>query len=194
MFCGELMSRVPHFSWLNSFYDPATQHIIAPFVPYKPVNLSGAQRMPKADKSSSESPKAGCEALPALVSRLAQKIDAHCTEVLIRRECLPSSNSKPFAPGVTHMPSLLEIQAYVDNLQSCWRKNMVENVDLLETDRNMQQDLKVARSELNTTRRQLAAANERLRLYELESKDYKYEYEALKTELNKYMNKLDRLH
>lgn len=91
------------------------------------------------------------------------------------------------------MPSLLEIQAYVDNLQSCWKKNMTENVELLEADRGTQQDLKAIRSELGSTRRQLAAANEKLRLYELETKDYRQEYGALKSEFNTYMDKLDRL-
>lgn len=193
MFCGELMSRVPHFDWLESFYDPATQHIVAPFVPYKPVTLPGIRRIAKAAGGDVGSGSGGGESLPAIVSHLSSKMEALRTEVLVRRETLPSTNSKPFAPGVTHMPSLLEIQAYVDNLQSCWRKNMTENVDLMETDRGTQQDLKAARSELMTTRRQLAAANERLRLYELESKDYKYEYGALKTELNTYMDNLDRL-
>ncbi|KPA79890.1 hypothetical protein ABB37_04959 [Leptomonas pyrrhocoris] len=194
VFCGELMSRVPHFGWLNSFYDPATQHIVAPFVPYKSVPLPGVRRAPNVSSSHTETPGARYDSLPVVVSQLTQKTEEHCKEVLIRRESLPSRNSKPFAPGVTHMPSLLEIQVYVDNLQSCWRKNMTENVNLLETHRSTQQDLKLTRNEMLTARKQLAAANEKLRLYELDSKDYKNEYGALKTELNTYMDKLDRLH
>jgi hypothetical protein len=194
MFCGELMSRIPHFDQLDSFYDPATQHIIAPFVPYKPVTLPGIRRIGKTDCNSIEAATAGNDALPAIVSQLSEKVNAQLPEVLIRREVLPSSNLRPFAPGVTHMPSLLEIQAYVDNLQSCWRKKTADNVDLLENDRSTQEDLKIVRSELMSIRRQLAAANEKLRLYELETRDYKYEYRALKSELNTYMDKLDRLH
>lgn len=193
MFCGELMSRIPHFDWLDSFYDPATQHIVAPFAPYRHVALPRIRRLPSEAGSSAEAQSAAMEPLPHVVSHVAAKMEAQPKEVLIRRESLPSRTSKPFAPGVTHMPSLLEIQAYVDNLQSCWKKNMTANVDLLETDRSTHEDLKVVRSELISTRRQLAAANERLRLYELESRDYKYEYGALKTELDTYMDKMDRL-
>lgn len=193
MFCGELMSRVPHLDWLDSFFDPTTQHIVAPFVPYKPVTLPGIQRSVNKCDGAAEAASPGNDTRPAIVSQLTDKIDAQGTQVLIRRESLPSRHSKPFAPGVIHMPSLLEIQAYVDNLQSCWKKNMTENVELLEADRGTQQDLKAIRSELGSTRRQLAAANEKLRLYELETKDYRQEYGALKSEFNTYMDKLDRL-
>lgn len=194
LYCGELMSRIPQFDWLESFYDPATQHIVAPFVPYRPATLPKIRQVPRASCDNTATRSAGGDNLPLIVSQVTEKMEAHSKEVLIRRETLPSRTSKPFAPGVTHMPTLLEIQAYVDNLQSCWKKNMAANVDLLETDRSTHQNLKGVRSELISTRRQLNAANEKLRLYELESKDYKFEYGALKSELNTYMDRLDRLH
>ncbi|KAG5489929.1 hypothetical protein JKF63_00046 [Porcisia hertigi] len=195
LFCSELMSRIPQLNFLESFYDPSTQHIIAPFEPYSPVPMpslkSGGSPMARGPgKRFTDEPEYAAHA----VSQLTRKMNTFSSHIMIRRESLPSSNMKPFAPGMTHMPSLLEIQAYVDSLQSCWKKNMVDNVDLLELDRGSQQELKLARSELAATRRQLAAANDKLRLYELNGCDYKLEYSAMKAELNAYMDGLEHLH
>ncbi|CAJ1993413.1 hypothetical protein conserved [Leishmania donovani] len=195
LFCGELMSRIPQINFLETFYDPSTQLIIAPFEPHCPVVLPPIERgmVPmrgETGKQASENPEYAARA----VSQLSRKISARAPEILIHRESRPTHNTKPFAPGVTHMPSLLEIKAYVENLQSCWKKNMLDNVDLLELDRGTQQDLKVARSELAATRRELAATADRLRLYELDAWDYKLEYGAMKSELDAYMDSLERLH
>ncbi|KAG5464609.1 hypothetical protein LSCM4_00049 [Leishmania orientalis] len=195
LFCGELMSRIPQLNFLEAFYDPSTQHIIAPFEPYYPAVLpslkrNGAPTLGGAEKHFSEDPEYAAQA----VSHLTEKMNAHIKGILVRRESVPASDTKPFAPGVAHMPSMLEIQAYVDNLLSCWRKNMLDNVDLLELDRGTQQDLKLVRRELAATRLQLAATTEKLRLYELDVTDYKREYGAMKSELNAYMDGLERLH
>lgn len=194
-FCGELMSRIPQLDLLEAYYDPSTQHIVAPFEPFSPVSLPPMSRLGASTFGGldSQSPEEAEYAARAL-KQMRRKMNARNAEILVRRESLPAANSKPFAPGVTHMPSLLEIQAYVENLQSCWKKNLSENVDLLEQDRGTQQDLKTMRAELAATRRQLAAAADRLRLYELEASDYKAEYGAMKSELNAYMNGLERLH
>lgn len=195
LFCGELMSRIPQINFLETFYDPSTQLIVAPFEPYCPVVLPPIERgivpmLGGAGKQSSEDPEYAARA----VSQLTRRISARAPEILVRRESRPSNNTKPFAPGVALMPSLLEIKAYVENLQSCWKKNMLDNVDLLELDRGTQQDLKVARSELAATRRELAATADKLRLYELGAWDYKREYGAIKSELDAYMDSLERLH
>ncbi|KAG5463878.1 hypothetical protein LSCM1_00051 [Leishmania martiniquensis] len=195
VFCSELMSRIPQLNFLEAFYDPSTQHIIAPFEPHCPVVLPPIEPgvvppLGGPGKHFSEDPDYAAQA----VSHLTQKMNAHVAEILVRRESLPSSNTKPFAPGVAHMPSMLEIQAYADNLLSCWRKNMSDNVRLLESDRGTQQDLKLARKELAVTRLQLATAAEKLRLYELDACDYKREYGAMKSELSAYLDGLERLH
>ncbi|CAJ1012526.1 hypothetical protein Q4I28_007839 [Leishmania naiffi] len=195
LFCGELMSRIPQFNFLESFYDPSTQHIIAPFEPCSsvllpPIERGGVLTLGESGKQSSEDPEYAKRA----VSQLTRKIKAHSPEILVRRERLPGGNTKPFAPGMLMMPSLLEIQAYVENLQSCWKKNMLDNIDLLELDRETQQDLRLARNELTATRRNLSATADKLRLYELDTWDYKLEYDAMKSELSTYMDGLERLH
>ncbi|GET93115.1 hypothetical protein, conserved [Leishmania tarentolae] len=194
LFCGELMSRIPQINFLETFYDPSTQLIIAPFEPYRPVVLPPVESrvvstLGGTGKQFSETPEYAARA----ISQMKRKIGMCGPEILIRRERHPTSSTKPLAPGVAHMPSLLEIKAYVENLQSCWKKNMLDNVDLLELDRGTQMDLKIARKELAVTRCKLAAATDKLRLYELDASDYKREYGAMKSELDAYMDNLERL-
>lgn len=195
IFSGELMSRAPDVNWIDNFFDPVTQHAVAPFrVPIGtplPVILGTTHR--GSDESSAlPTPAEQMEARRR--SSLFRRVEDQPPEVLIRREALPAVNMKPFAAGMVPMPSLLEVQAYVENLCGCWQKNVTSNVDLLEADRDLQLEVKSLRKELITTRRLLSTATENLRLYELGTTDYTAEYKNMKLELDMYINGREALH
>lgn len=181
---GEIMTRV-EIDWLENFFDPATQHIVAPF---EPVRVTGLPflRGPSA-------PRAGREELTtAKRADLASKIDSFAEEVLIERVTDPHLVEKATVTGLSVMPSLREVRNYVENVQDCWARNVTSNVNLMEDERDGQIELLALRRQLTQTHDSLTDRDERLRLYQLEGSDYKQEYRGIKKELDAYIQRRDK--
>ncbi|EPY26806.1 hypothetical protein AGDE_11082 [Angomonas deanei] len=171
---GEMLSRVNGMEWTDHFYDPVTQHIVAPFAPTKLAKL------PKLATAGTKE------------ADLLRKIEATAPEVLIRRDVLPASASgKSLIQGLSATPTLREVSVYLENMQNSWRKGITSTVDMTEEERSMAAELKVVRHQLKTTETQLTKANEQLRLYQLNTDDYKSEYGHLRNELTNYMSERD---
>lgn len=181
---GEIMSRVS-MDWLENFFDPATQHVVAPFEPSRVSDfplLQNAIRLP-GDASD--------EAAADKHANLASRVDRFAEEVLVKRESLPHNLSKAAVSGLSVMPSLREVRNYIENVQDCWKRNVSSNVALMEDGRESQLEVRAIRRELERTQQRLAVCEEQLRLYQLDGSDYKQEYRDIKKELDTYIRKRD---
>lgn len=190
---GELLSRVPSMDWMDSFYDPVTQHIVAPFTVHKQAALPLLTSMDNGKRTSGyrSGPVSG---VTKEEMQLAKEIDGDTQEVLIKHEFLPVSQSaKVTVEGLSLMPSLREVKNYVENVQDCWKRNAVSNISLMEEDRSSQMKVKTLRRDLAQACQELAEVKERLRLYELKGGDYQQEYNSLHDELTAYLRSRDKL-
>ncbi|EPY31274.1 hypothetical protein STCU_03536 [Strigomonas culicis] len=176
---GELFSRVPQMDWVEHFYDPVTQHIIAPFDPQKSVRLPPLKA--SGDGVSEDS---------AVHAELMKKITASPKEALVKREALPLSHTmKAVVQGLSPTPTLREVGVYLENMQDSWKKGVTNTVKMAEEDRSSQVEMKILRRQLLDTQGKLDTATEQLRLYQLNTDDYKTEYGGLREELNAYLHR-----
>ncbi|KEG14208.1 hypothetical protein DQ04_00571030 [Trypanosoma grayi] len=188
---GELMSRFPQMDWIVNFYDPATQHILAPFEPRKRVPMSRGMTSRDQQAFITETPNDAELNSDAIYWR---KVEEYESPLLIRREVLPRlASQKPLAQGLSSVPTLREVDAYVENIHSCWKRSVSSNVALSEEERSNQIELKVARRELTRMKALYEDAAEQLRLYRLEGRDYEEEFRSIKGELDAYVRKRDKM-
>lgn len=213
---GEIMSRVPQMQWEESFYDPITQHIVAPFVPSDQIELptldnkilSEAKVMeerplhPQTTRTVGSKRNAPPAAMPtasfdhmsdeqraAIQQKLAKQINNFSAATLIRREVLPAVSSKSLPYGLAQIPSLREVAVYVENIQSCWKNSVAKGIEVMEDDRNRHLELHHVRRELQKTRQRLTDTIEQLRLHELGTDDYKQEYLNMASEIDEFFRK-----
>lgn len=204
LFVGELMSRIDDLSWVDNFYDPITQHILAPFTPLKKVTLPPVNVPPLPPRSNSSSrvgsasssQKKAPLSSAAIESKLLRKMNQFGEEFMIRRDLDGAQQHEPQRKQNTsslEMPTLREVKSYMDNMQDCWKKSVSANVSLKEDDRSTQIEVKVLRRQLREAETKLAQATERLRLYELQGKDYSKEYAEMRREVQMYAENRDTL-
>ncbi|CCW59937.1 unnamed protein product [Phytomonas sp. EM1] len=181
---GELISRAPQLDWFNTFYEPITQHIVAPFSPAKPA-LPVLRKPPKEvtlGQSSSFS-----ASLDAVSNSVFHEVQQFVPQPLIKREVLSQKTLMPMTSGLSLAPSLREVRSFVDNIHSCWKKGVDSNISFLAKEREIEMELKRLRTNLDNTKKELEATKNRLRLYELDGYDYKREYKDLCVELESFL-------
>jgi hypothetical protein len=189
-FIGELMSKFP-IDWSDAFYDPITQHKIAPFAP------RGSGNMRLHDKEGTvfvTSEKHSSGDASSLTGRpLADVLDTFVPPQLISRVTLPLVQTTGGPVGLGAAPSLREVDTYMENLHDCWRRSIELNVSHSQSDRAKGKELKQLREDLNHHRTRCAKVEEELRLHTLDSDDYNKEYSTLKHELDNYLRTKGRL-
>ncbi|CUG91201.1 Hypothetical protein, putative [Bodo saltans] len=189
-FIGELMSKFP-IDWSDAFYDPITQHKMAPFAP------RGYGNMRLHDKEAtifitSEKHSSG-DASSHTGRPLAEVLDTFVPPQLISRVTLPLVQTTGGPVGLGAAPSLREVDTYMENLHDCWRRSVELNVSHSQSDRTKGKELKQLREDLNHHRTRCAKVEEELRLHTLDSDDYNKEYATLKQELDNYLRTKGRL-
>ncbi|RNE96654.1 uncharacterized protein Tco025E_09677 [Trypanosoma conorhini] len=188
---GGLMSRFPQMDWIKRFYDPVTQHILAPFVPRKKIILPRERAYSNQHSFITETSVYADYSSDAMYFK---KIEECEVPRLIRRDALPRlATQKPLAQGLSAAPSLREVAAYVENMHSCWSRTVSSNVKFSEEERSNQVELKALRRELARIKALYAEAEEQLRLYRLEGQDYEEEFRGIRGELDAYLRRRDKL-
>ncbi|RHW69465.1 hypothetical protein DPX39_100054800 [Trypanosoma brucei equiperdum] len=187
---GQFMSMFPQMDWVNSFFDPVTQHILAPFEPKK--------RLPKPTRRGWKGKVSVTTEEPGAVESQIdenywRKIEECEPPLLIKRESLPRLGSNKASPqGLSAVPTLREIDAYVENMQSCWNRGISNYVGLSEEEHSNNIELKVVRRELTRIKALYEEAEEQLRLYRLEGQDYECGFRSIKGELDSYIRKRNK--
>lgn len=182
---GDMLSKFP-IEWTESFYDPITQHIVAPFVPKGANSLrledpEGTIFITATDPSAGKKP-------------LVEALDSFVSPQLIRRIVLPLSQNNEKAPvGLGAAPSLKEVDAYLNNLHDCWRKSVEMNINQTQLERQRSKEMKQLRDDLKVHKSKHAEVEEELRLHTLDSDDYRREYSTLKQELDEYLRLKGRI-
>ncbi|KAH9582000.1 hypothetical protein LSM04_002318 [Trypanosoma melophagium] len=188
---GGLMSRFPQMDWVKNFYDPVTQHILAPFEPQQKISISREKTTRDRQVFVTETPQGGDVASDTAYWK---KIEEYEPPLMIRREVLPRlSSQKALAQGLSVVPTLREVDAYVANMHGCWQRSISSNVTLSEEECSNQIELKKMRRELARVKALYDEAEEQLRLYRLEGRDYTEEFRSIKAELDSYVRKRDKL-
>ncbi|RNF11838.1 hypothetical protein TraAM80_00672 [Trypanosoma rangeli] len=188
---GGLMSCFPQMDWIKRFYDPVTQHILAPFVPRKKNPLS---RERTAGNQHSFITETVIDADYSSDAIYFKKIEECEVPRLIRRDAFPRlATQKPLAEGLSATPSLREVAAYIENMHSCWSRTVSSNVKFSEEERFNQVELKALRRELVRIKALYAEVEEQLRLYRLEGQDYEEEFRGIRGELDAYLRRRDKL-
>ncbi|KAG8340907.1 hypothetical protein TRVL_08268 [Trypanosoma vivax] len=187
---GELMSNFPQMDWIKNFYDPVTQHILAPFKPKKKTIASPGQ----GTNGKLHSIEGTSTTPPAILDKdYLRKVEECDFQMLIRREVLPRLRSqKTVVQGLSPAPTLREIDAYVENMQSCWSRSLANYISYSEEEHSNSLELKVVRRELTRIKALYEQAEEELRLYRLEGRDYRKEFSCIKDELDSYIRKRDK--
>ncbi|EAN83624.1 hypothetical protein C3747_7g133 [Trypanosoma cruzi] len=187
---GGLMSRFPQMDWRTKFYDPVTQHILAPFVPRKRIPMT-REKTSFGQQAFITETSTDADHSDVMYWR---KIEECEFPRLIRRETLPRLDSqKPLAQGLSTTSSLREVGAYIENMHSCWKRSISSNVRFSEEERSNQIELKVLRRELTRVKVLYAELEEKLRLYQLEGREYEEEFRVIKGEIDSYLRRRDNL-
>lgn len=184
---GEMLGKFPGVDWTEFFYDPITQHMVAPFVP----------RGQSTARLVDDEATVFITAADALTRKpLVEAVDSFVPPQLIRRVTLPLTSAAPTASLITGLgaaPSLREVDTYLSNLHDCWRKSVELNVQQSHSERSKTKEMKALREDLNVHRAKCAKIEEELRLHTLDSNDYHREYSSLKQELDAYLRAKGRL-
>nr|CCC93648.1 conserved hypothetical protein [Trypanosoma congolense IL3000] len=182
---GQLMSMFPQMDWINSFFDPITQHILAPFEPPKKLPKPTKRVTRDGNNPSERSDDTGT----CIDDCYWKKIEECEPQLLIKREALPRLGSKKTQPqGLSAVPTLREIDAYVENMESCWSRGISNYVGLSEEEHSNNIELKVIRRELTRLKALYENSEEQLRLYRLQGGDYEEGYRSIKAELDNYIH------
>lgn len=169
--CGlfaELLTRYSGISLTASLFDPVALHKTQPFSP--PVLAKNIY-----------------ETLPPEMRefRLASMIHRSSgTVTLARRQTLADD-----AAALNNIPTLREIDCYINNLQDCWQRSVESNISHGHQEHHRIQQLRQMREELAAAKHQLKHLQDRMRLENLDVGDYRREYGTLKEELDRYLER-----
>lgn len=202
---GELMFRVPQMDWISNFYDPITQHIVSPFIPAAVLSLPSVKSHSLDEKEPRKKTvriSAGLGTLTTentrdksspLNSNVVNAVENYIPQQLIKRESLPIAAKSPSC-GLLQLPTPREVKSFLENIEECWKDSVTASVNLTETDRGLQMEVRRLRLALENLQRLYSTATEKLRLYELNTSDYQQEFKEMKAEFEVYTRNQENLH
>jgi hypothetical protein len=93
------------------------------------------------------------------------------------------------AAALSSAPTLREVDCYLDNLQSCWRRSVQLNIEHGQQEQQRLSHLRAMREELRTAKDEAKRMGDRLRLEHLDVGDYRAEYTTLRDELDHFLER-----